>query len=397
MKTLYLDCYSGISGDMFAAAMLDLGADAQGLLETLRCLPLGGYHIDIAKKPECGIASTDFDVVLEAAHESAHVGAHEGAHHHTHRHWSDIRAMLQESTLAPRVRELSLEIFDIMAKAEGKIHSVSENDVEFHEVGAVDSIVDVVSAAWCMTALAPARVVCSPLTVGGGTVLTQHGVLPVPAPATAEILRAKGVPFTAGNIQTELVTPTGAAIVAALADAFGSLPAMTAASVGYGRGKKRIGQANLLRVFLGETADAPADTVGVLETCVDDTTGEALGYCMEKLFAAGALDAYFTPVFMKKNRPAYALTVLCREADIARMADLVFRHTGAIGLRSRVSERIVMQRENRKIATEYGEIDCKICRRGDLTKCKPEYESLREAAERSSVPLDKITEKIPRV
>lgn len=393
MKILYADCFSGISGDMFVGAMLGLGVDAEKLQTELKKLGVGGYEIKISSVLKNHIACTDFDVLLDGPDEHAHAHTH-----HAHRSWRDIKALLESSDLSAKTKALSVKIFNILSKAEAKVHGVNPEDVEFHEVGAVDSIVDIVSAAFCVTQLAPDKIVFSPLTEGGGTVNTAHGPLPVPVPATAEILSAAKIPFCCGAADTELVTPTGAAIAAALAQEFSPLPPMTAARVGYGCGKKQLTKLNALRVFFGESAaeeEIPpenADEAAVLETCVDDSTGEELGGCVGALFAAGALDAYFTPVFMKKNRPAYCLTVLCRPCDRDAMARIIFAETGSIGLRERVSRRIVMERRKITVSTKYGELDGKECTFGELRKIKPEFDSVQNAAEKNGVSPAKVRE-----
>lgn len=383
MKILYLDCFSGISGDMFAGAMLGLGVNTDKLLVELKKLPVSGYDIHIQKILKNGIACTDFDVRLHEPDE------HE---HHTHRAWREIRNLLENSELSEKTKALSVRIFDILSKAEGKIHGVNPADVEFHEVGAVDSIVDIVSAAFCVTELAPDKIVFSRLTEGGGTVHTAHGILPVPVPATAEILRMAKVPYSCGAADTELVTPTGAAITAALAQEFSTMPTMTVESVGYGSGKKQLSGLNALRAFYGESAKKTveirdADEAAVLETCIDDSTGEELGGCVGALFTAGALDAYFTPVFMKKTRPAYCLTVLCRPGDEWKMARMIFERTGSIGMRERLSRRIVMERRPVAVETEYGKIAGKECTFDGVTKTKPEFDTLEKAAEKYNITI----------
>ena len=379
MNILYFDCFSGISGDMFAGAMLDLGADAGKLAGNLKLLGLPGYSVDIRKVLKNGISATDFDVKTEDGPQTHAAG---GGHHH--RSWSDIQSMIENSGLSAEIRSISLKIFDILAKAESKIHGVDQKSVTFHEVGAVDSIIDIVSAAILIDTLRPDKIIFSPLAEGCGTVLTQHGMLPVPAPATAEILRSYGIPMMSSGVKTELVTPTGAAIAAALSQGFGAMPSMTIRKTGYGCGKKQLENPNVLRAVLGEspenTADSgETDTIAVLETSIDDSTGEALGNCMEELFRAGALDAFCSPVYMKKNRPAWELTVLCRPGEEERFARIIFTLTGSIGLRKRLSERIKMSRSSFEAATKYGNVLCKSCTFHGVSKQKPEYESLKAA------------------
>ena len=377
-KTLYLDCSSGISGDMFAGSMLALGVDPQTLIKTLASLNLDDFDIKVGETQKCGVSATKFDVILKQ-------------HEHGHRNLRDIEAIIDQSPLSSGVKEMSKKIFGIVARAEGKVHGLPSNEVHFHEVGAADSIADIVAAAVCLEEIGAQRIVCSPLCEGSGKVVCEHGVFPVPAPATAEILRAAKVPFKTTSENGEMVTPTGAAIVAAVCDEFGSMPTMTVERIGCGAGTKEFSRPNILRAFLGQSAtdnDSDSDsidTVEVLETCVDDTTGEALGTCLDALFKAGARDAYFSPVFMKKGRPAYMLTVLCDKKIIKRAAGVIFERTGSIGLRVRTSQRIVMQREIKEVATPYGKIPVKFSSYGDVKKYKAESESVEKAAEAFNV------------
>lgn len=406
-KTLYLDCSAGVSGDMFTGAMLGLGADPDKLRSSLKSLGLDDFDIAVGTTEKCGIAATKFDVILhheEHEHEHGHNHDHDHDHDHGrldlvhsdghgHRNLHDIEAIIDESPLNDGVKELSKRIFGFVARAEGKVHGLPADKVHFHEVGAADSIADIVSAAVCLEDLGVKRVICSPLNAGGGTVKCAHGILPVPAPATAEIFLAGGVPFKSSGEEGEMVTPTGAAIVAAISEGFGPMPAMVLERIGIGAGTKDFSHPNILRAFLGETesgadgaADAFGDEVDVLETCVDDTTGEALGSCLEELFAAGVRDAYFSPVFMKKCRPAYLLTVLCESGLDTRAAGIIFSRTGAIGLRVRSSRRIVMQREIRNIATRFGDIPVKFSAFGGIKKFKAEYGAVEKAAKAFDVP-----------
>lgn len=372
-KTLYLDCSSGVSGDMFVGAMLGLGADKGRLREALASLGLNDFGIKIGETQKCGVCATKFDVILNK-------------HEHVHRHLGDIEAIIDNSPLSKEVKELSKKMFGIVARAEGKVHGLPADQVHFHEVGAADSIADIIAAAVCLEDIGVQKIICSPLCVGGGQVVCEHGVFPVPAPATAEILRAAKVPFKTAGDDGEMVTPTGAAIVAAVCGEFGSMPTMMVDSIGCGAGTKDFSHPNILRAFLGQSTEGESsDTVEVLETCVDDTTGEALGACLDALLKAGARDAYFSPVFMKKGRPAYMLTVLCSKDVTKRAAGIIFERTGSIGLRVRTSQRIVMQREIKNVATRYGNIPVKFSNYGDIKKYKAEAESVEKAAKTFNV------------
>ena len=453
--TLYLDCFSGISGDMFVGALLDLGASEERVRAAVDALALPGCSVKIGRRVKDGIAGTDFTVLVNGgspdaytrlpnapdwhAHENTpHVHLYDGtdiapdeesepggagisdwhAHEctphvhlndesdsvhehgdahahdeggHAHRTHADIIALLRKAPLDAPVRVLALRVFDAIARAEAAIHGVDVRDVTFHEVGAVDSIVDIVAAAACVVSLAPVRVFCSRLTEGTGFARTAHGLLPVPVPATAELLRMAGAPLRVTETPFELVTPTGAGLATVLAEGYGPAPAGVVAAVGYGCGKRDTGRPNLLRAMLIDAgADTYADRVAVLETCVDDCTGEALACAAETLLQAGARDAYYTPVLMKKGRPAWQLTVLCDEDEADRFTRLVFSHTTAIGLRLRVSERRVMARMTDTVMTPYGEVRVKRCAYDGIVKCKPELDDLVAAAGRNNVPVDAV-------
>lgn len=378
-KTIYLDCSSGVSGDMFTGAMLDLGVGLQELKDALNSLGLSDFEISAGKTLKNGFTATKFNV---AVRKDVHI----------HRHLSDIEEIIDKSTLKDSVKARAKKIFMTMAQAEGKVHGIPPEEVHFHEVGAADSIADIVSAAFCIDSLGAERIICSPLNVGGGTVKCMHGTLPVPAPATAEILRSTGIPFKITSPDNgELVTPTGAAILAVVCSGFGEMPEMTVEKIGLGAGERELSQPNVLRAFLGNLReDSPGDTVDVIETNVDDTTGEALGRCLEVLMEEGAADAYFTPIYMKKQRPAYMLTVLCDKSFTKRAAEIIFELTGSIGLRVRTSRRIIMQREIKHIKTKYGEIPVKFSSFGGVKKYKAEAENVQKSAKKYGVSPDKI-------
>ena len=404
-KTLYLECYSGISGDMTVAALLDLGARESALREALNALPADGYEIKIGRTQKCGIDACDFQVLLEEdphahCHED-HAHPHDHCHedhchhhdhdqkdlHHTHAHraYRDIVEMLDAADLKPEVRVLAKKIFRIVGEAEAKVHGKPLDEVAFHETGAVDSIVDIVGAAACVVDLGIEEVYLSPLYEGTGHVWCQHGRIPVPAPAVAGIAAAEGLDLRITDNQGEMVTPTGAAIAAALRTKKGMPSSFRIKKIGLGAGKKDFKHANLLRAMLIEDGEACAsetcDEIYVLRTNLDDVTGEALGYVMEKLLEAGARDVTYMPIYMKKNRPAYCLEVLCTEEKVTDLENVIFLHTTSIGLRKHKETRRILPRKILTISTPYGSARVKICQRLDGPAVYPEYESVRKLAE----------------
>lgn len=386
-NTLYLECRSGISGDMTVAALLDLGATEENLRRTLAKLPVDGYEIKVQRLRKNGLDVCDFDVILEEEAEHGHTHghgenhSHEGHRHaHVHRTWEDIRKLLEAADLKPRVLELSLQMFRTVAEAEGKAHGCPPEQVHFHEVGAVDSIVDIVGTAACLEELGVEKVLVSDLWEGSGHVHCQHGVLPVPVPAVLEIAAAHGLTLRQTEQQGEMVTPTGAAI-AALSE--GRQPSrFRVKRAGLGAGKKEFPKANILRAMLIE--EEPEGELWLLESNIDDCPGEVMGYAMDCLLEAGARDVFFTPIFMKKNRPAYKLSVLCDEEHIREMDEILFRETTTIGVRRCRVERDVLPRRFAEVQTELGAAKVKICALPDGEEVfYPEYESVRELAKRS--------------
>ena len=508
-KTLYLECYSGISGDMTVGALLDLGAREETLREALEALPLKGYEIRIGRTKKCGIDACDFDVILEeeeghehphehdgeahvhkhehvhgaehchdeehhdhehshgedhvydhgtpcehihedvAKHchsaEGGHTHAHEHfysehahthapephdhshedgahthgpeahAHHHdhVHRHYADIMRMLDEAPLKPEVRTLAKKIFRIVGEAESRVHACPLEEVHFHETGAVDSIVDIVGAAACAVDLGITETYVSTIYEGQGHVWCQHGRIPVPAPAVAGIAAAEELDLAITNVSGEMVTPTGAAIAAAFRTKKGRPKAFVIRKIGMGAGKKDFPHANLLRAMIIElvmnaltagnaveettgsvnadgdaqkngssarekaSSDETEDEIWVLETNLDDCTGEMMGLTMELLLAAGARDVNYTPIYMKKNRPAYKLEVLCKEEKVSALEEVIFHQTTAIGLRKRKEVRRILPRKKETIMTPYGEVELKICTSAGETYIYPEYDSIR--------------------
>lgn len=393
-KTLYLECSSGISGDMTVAALLDLGADKEVLLKSVESLKLDGYEIKITDVVKSGIKACDFDVVLDEHHENHdhdmeylhgkgdhhhhhdhdHQHEHHHHHHHEHRHFTDIVEIINNSQITAGAKNISLKIFDILADSEAKAHGTSKEEVAFHEVGAVDSIIDIVSVGVCIDNLGIDKVIVPVLNEGKGTVRCQHGILPVPVPAVLNIVSKYSIKLNITDYNGEFVTPTGAAIVAALSTSSKLPEEFTITKVGIGAGKRNYEKPSLLRAMLIE--DGKNGEIYKLETNIDDCSGEAMGYIVEKVFEAGAKDIYFTPVFMKKNRPAYVLNVICEYGDISAVEDVIFKHTTTIGIRRMKVERTVLNREIITVSTRYGEAKVKKCTKGEDIKYYPEFSSV---------------------
>lgn len=391
MKTLYLECHSGISGDMTAAALLDLGADQEGLYQALESLGVEGYRLECGRTVKQGIAAYDFHVILDSNDPHVHSHSHEHGHGHSHRNLADVTEIIQRGNLTPRAKELALAIFRRVAQAEAKVHGKPLEEVHFHEVGAVDSIVDIVTAAFCIDNLGIEKVYCSPLSEGTGMVRCAHGLMPVPAPATAEIAAAGGLYLQITGEQGEMVTPTGAAIAAELSHGERVPGPFRILKTGYGAGKKEFTRANLLRAhFIQVDSLETEDTVCELLCNLDNMTGEQLGFAMERLWDAGALDVWFTPIQMKKNRPGVLLSVLCHPEKEAQITDCILRHTGTLGVRRREMARKIMGRETTQVQTPYGPVEVKQGILGDLKKVSAEYESARRTAIAADVPIKKI-------
>ena len=462
-KILYLDCASGISGDMTVGALLDLGASREKLVQALDSLGVSGYHLHFGRTKKCGIDAYDFDVHLEEEehhhahehghdhehshdeydhehhhahsheemcehsrgdelhshehsheeklhfhehshdendhehhhdHEHAHDYAHSHDHEHTHDHMHphvhrnihDIFEIIDRLNTSDRVKNLARRMFEIVAEAESKAHGIPVSEVHFHEVGAIDSIVDVISAAFCLEDLGIHRVVVSPLSEGHGFARCQHGLMPVPVPATANIAAAQGLELTLRDVEGEMVTPTGAAIAAAFRTESALPKKYQIEKIGIGAGNKDFAHANILRAMLLTDKTVEVETgkdghdessMWVMEANLDDCTGEALGYAMEVLLEAGARDVWYTPAYMKKNRPAYVLHVLTTAEKREELEQLIFSCTTTIGVRRYPVERTILPREVKEIQTRYGAAKVKICKRGGVDTCYPEYESVR--------------------
>lgn len=404
MRVLYFDCFSGISGDMTVGALRDLGVDEAVFQEALAALGLGSeFHAHFHRGERQNITGWKFDV---HAHDHAHPHVHDHASHaaHTHSHhllpphvhgrsFREIRTLLQESSLSEFVKTRATAVFHRIAVAEGKIHGMAAEDVAFHEVGAVDSLADIVAACAGLEALAVDCVRASRLVEGTGWITCAHGRFPLPAPATLEILT--GLPLRQIDEPHEMITPTGAALLAEFASEFGPLPEMRIEKTGYGLGTRDTApRPNVLRAVLGaatETPDAETDEITQMETNLDDMTPELAGATMERLFAAGALDVFFTPAQMKKNRPGFLLTVLSTEEKSAELARLILTETSAFGLRMHRARRLKLRREFRDAETPYGPVQIKLGFLGDeLVQAAPEYESCRATAQKAGVSVKDV-------
>ena len=389
MYLLYFDCFSGISGDMILGALSDLGVDRAAFLREMAKLGLHGeFSITFEETEKRGIRANKAKVTLREHSEHSH--SHEGEHHHG-RNLDDINRLLNESDLSGNVKRMAKEIFLKVAAAEAKVHGKPLNEVHFHEVGAADSIADIVGAAVLLDMLRPDKIMCSPLSEGSGFVHCAHGQLPVPVPATAEICAAAGIPLKITEETGEMVTPTGAAVMAAMATSYGGMPPMSQMRVGYGAGERDFIRPNLLRVYYGEIREE-AEDAWVIDANIDDMSGEGIGFAMTRLFAEGAKDVWFTPIHMKKNRPAVTLSVLCDAGDVNRMERLLFTETTTIGLRKYPVERTMLRREEKEVDTVYGTVRVKVSGLGEMKKVAPEYDDCKKIALAKGVPFREVYE-----
>jgi hypothetical protein len=420
MRTLYLDIFSGLSGDMFIGAMLDLGLGLDHLERELSKLKLEGYHLHISRAKRFQIEGTKFDVHLghhiehenenEHKHEHGHQHHHEGEHEHEHQHHNEhehahgrthaeIRRLIGESGLSDWVKTKALAVFGRLAVAEGRIHGLPPDQVHFHEVGAADSIVDIVGACVALEFFGKPRVLASAVVDGAGWIECAHGRFPIPAPATLEILTARGVPISQCDEPHELITPTGAALLAEFVESFGPMQALAPERIGFGVGQRdNKTRPNVVRAILGRSAGAAAhdwetDTVAVLETNLDDANPEWLGHFVDKTMTEGALDVFQTQAQMKKNRPGVLLAVVCATADADKFSEWILRHTSAFGVRRTLAERRKLHREFRDVQTSLGQVTVKIGKLdGRVIQTAPEYESCKKLAEERDVPLKAVYE-----
>ena len=380
MKILYLDCGMGAAGDMLTAALLELFDDKDAVLAELNALGIPGVQFIAEKSEKCGIGGTHMRVLVE--------GHEEDEHRHHHSGMDDIAHIVGHINASREVRQEIMDIYWIIAGAESKVHGVPVTHIHFHEVGAMDAIADVTAVCYLMDKLKADKICASPVHTGSGQVKCAHGLLPVPAPATANILT--GVPIYGGAIKGELCTPTGAALLKHFVTKFGDMPAMAVQKIGYGMGKKDFEAPNCVRAMLGETAEK-AEQILELSCNLDDMTGEAIGFAMEVLLDAGALDVFTTAIGMKKNRPGVMLTILCREADKEKLLPLIFKHTTTLGLREKVCNRYTLSRREEIVQTPYGPVRQKIATGYGIERSKYEYEDLAKIARENGLSLTDVT------
>lgn len=415
MKVLYYDCFSGISGDMNLAAMIDLGVDQVYLANELKKIDLDGYSINFTTDKRKGISGTRADVLINGSHGHdddpplAQIPAQHKAlnnlqptyqkkthYHHQERNFADIRQLIQKSQLNDNIKRISLEIFGKIAEAEAHVHCKTVDDVHFHEVGAVDSIVDIVGAAICIDYIKPDKVISSPIQLGGGFVTCAHGTFPVPAPATAEIL--KNIPVKIGAVQVEATTPTGAAIVATLATEYTEQPNLKISKIAYGIGHRDNAIPNVLRLCLAEITeevDYQTSVASMIECNIDDMNPEMYEYVMEKLFGAGADDVYFQPIIMKKTRPAIKISVLCQNKNTSQVENILLTETSTLGLRKFQVQKTMLKRDWKTVETRWGKVRIKLgLLNNTIIKSKPEYDDCLNISRMNNIPISDVYKEI---
>ena len=406
MKTLYIECNMGAAGDMLLASLAELTGDVKACEDKLNSLGIPDVTYEFEKSVKCGIEGTHAHVIVNGVEEDEHMHEHGHDHHHEHSHedhhhehshdehahthehehhhhhtsMSDIESIINGLNVSDKVKADALAVYGLIAEAESKAHGKPVTDIHFHEVGTMDAVADIVGVCVLMEMLGAGRVVVSPLATGFGQVRCAHGILPVPAPATASII--EGIPTYSGSVEGELLTPTGAALLKHFADSFGSRPVMAISKTGYGMGKKDFEKANMLRTFIGEEQSDDGDKVIEMSCNVDDMTGEEIGYATGVLLNSGALDVFTTPVYMKKNRPGILITVIVKPEDKEKFAKLIFEHTTTIGIRYTAMDRFRLARREEKVMTKFGEVSVKVSEGFGVTKAKPEYDDIAGIADK---------------
>ena len=387
MKTLYIDCGMGAAGDMLTAALLELHPDREGFLQKLNGLGIPGVTFIAERSTKCGINGTHIRVAVHGTEETEHM--HD--HHHHHGSMKDIRSIVSRLRIPTTVKLDILAVYEEIAQAESHVHGVPVEQIHFHEVGTMDAIADITAVCLLIHELKLDQILASAVHVGSGQVRCAHGILPVPAPATAHILQ--NIPIYGGSIKGELCTPTGAALLKHIVDEFGDMPAMKVKTIGYGMGKKDFERANCVRVLLGETQEKP-EGIWELNCNVDDMTGEQIGFALEILMELGALDVFTIPIGMKKSRPGILLTVLCKEADKEKMVSLIFKHTTTLGIREKFCSRYTLRRKVETVGTPYGAIRKKVSAGYGIQRSKYEYEDVACAAKANNLSIAQVLSEI---
>ncbi len=388
MKILYIECSMGVAGDMLMGALYELlnDEDRKKFTDKMNSLGIEGLHVEAVPSVKCGINGTHMNVTIDGHEE---LESHHSEHHHHHgASMHDIRHVIDAAGISENVKKNAVEVYECIAQAESRVHGKSADEIHFHEVGSKDAMADVIGCCMLIDIIGADRIVVSPVTTGFGNVRCAHGILPVPAPATALILN--DVPLRAGSIEGELCTPTGAALVKHFADEFGNMPQMTVSRIGYGMGTKDFAAANCVRVFVGIQATRTAKMIVQLCCNIDDMTAEELGYATELLMDEGALDVYTTAIGMKKSRPGTLLTVMCREEDRERIAGLIFRNTTTLGMRVYHCERMILERSEKTLHTEFGDVRCKEASGYGVVRSKLEYDDVRRLAKSSGRSIREI-------
>lgn len=388
MKILYIECSMGVAGDMLMGALYELlnDEDRKKFTDKMNSLGIEGLHVEAVPSVKCGINGTHMNVTIDGHEE---LESHHSEHHHHHgASMHDIRHVIDAAGISENVKKNAVEVYECIAQAESRTHGKSADEIHFHEVGSKDAMADVIGCCMLIDIIGADRIVVSPVTTGFGNVRCAHGILPVPAPATALILN--DVPLRAGSIEGELCTPTGAALVKHYADEFGNMPQMTVSRIGYGMGTKDFAAANCVRVFVGIQATRTAKTIVQLCCNIDDMTAEELGYAAELLMDEGALDVYTTAIGMKKSRPGTLFTVMCREEDRERIAGLIFRNTTTLGMRVYHCERMILERSEKTLHTEFGDVRCKEASGYGVVRSKLEYDDVRRLAKSSGRSIREI-------
>ncbi len=385
MKTIYIECNMGAAGDMLMSALLELCPEPDEIIKKLNSLNIPEVHFEKETKKKCGITGTHIKVTIGSAEENEHIH-----NNHTHRHTNlkDIEHIIEHLNLSEKVKNDVISVYQLIAEAESKVHGCKIEDIHFHEVGTMDAVADIVGVCILIEALNVEKIISSPINTGKGQVRCAHGILPVPAPATAYILR--DIPIYSDNIDGELCTPTGAALLKYFVSEFREMPVMRVFKTGYGLGTKDFDVANCIRVFSGETEDNKTEKVVELICNLDDMTGERIGFAINRLFIAGALEVFTSSIGMKKNRPAVMLTCICREDNKEEMLRLIFKHTSTIGIRENILNRYVLEKSEKTVHTEYGDIRVKESKGYGVIKIKPEYSDLEKIALENNIDISDI-------